>query len=308
MESISDRFPTAWLSNFGYNQAGIAFERARGKWKYLPTGEELDLVRQRLLDERFETEQALGRLGITEFCLPKDIPGAGTIINETPLPHGRPARVCVAGMPGAGKDTILGKCGDLLAPHISVQPEAYTYLKQRGLAGNSPVFTDIEEWVARETREQKSLIDGIEEVNERNTVEGFQLMSDGIVLLNRFFIDDPPWLRAFFLDGRFRGRSFIESSLSLATIALVPDATFFFMVPPEIALERKLKHNELPGKILNPEFLRILYGQYLRYYYEYLSGETNVPNLIILDMSGSIDDNFNLFIDKLEEIWGRWIF
>ncbi len=301
-----NQFQPEWLSNHGYNQAGIAFERARKKWGFLPGDEELDSIRQRLFDEQFETEQALRRLGITEFTLPKDIPRMGTIVHETPLPHDRPARVCVAGMPGAGKDTLLEKCKDLLAPHISIQPEAYTYLKQKGLAG-SPVFTDIKEWVARESRELRSLTDGFEEVDERNTVDGFQLMSDGIVLLNRFFIDDPPWLRAFFLDGRFKASYFIKSSLSLATIALVPDATFFFMVPPEISLERKLKPNEPPRKVINPDFLRILYGQYLRYY-EYLLSETKVPNVIILDMSGNIDDNFNLFIEKLEEIWGRWIF
>lgn len=306
MERISDRLRSPWLSNYGYNQAGIALERAKEKYGFVPTGEELDLVRQRLLDERFETEQALRRLGITEFSLPKDIPRVDTIINKTPLPHDCPVHVCIAGMPGTGKDTLFDRCGDLLAPHISVQPESYTYLKQRGLLG--PVlFTDIEEWVARERREIESWTDGIDEVNERNTVEGYHLMNDGIVLLNRSVIDDPPWLRTFFLDGSFKVVNFISSSLLRATSSFVPDATFFFLVPPEIALERKFEPGEQQRRIINPEFLRILYGQYLRYY-EYLSRETNLPNLIVLDMSGSIDDNFNLFKEKLEEIWGRWIF
>jgi len=197
------------------------------------------------------------------------------------------------GMPGAGKDTLLEKLQELARKSgrkdfLYSGFEPYSSLKVRREL--SPILDEkhrqewYESYCAAVGSDMALELDGIK---------------DGLIFLNRSFLDNYIFCEAELLGGR------LENILYLDTLfrhAGSQDITFFLMVPPETSFQRKPR--EKPGLYMNKRFLRILYSQYLRYI-SLLTEEDGGNNIIVMDTSGSIEGSFEMFLELIEKVSGK---
>lgn len=294
----------------------MGFERFRG-WesKYFPVaqqniGEESKLALWRSV-YRWQatfTELELQNLGVNCDVHPSRIPQVDHIQNFQPFdPNTEIGIVDVIGMPGAGKDTLIDMFRGLNRPNVICAPEEgyfwsreespLTELRQRHLQVYGGTDMEIDE-----------LIDGLGGLDKRGT---------GMGLLNRSISDNfLAFAYSFFLSGHigiadlimsqkffhyFQYSPTIHVGGGMQSVEDVTKATLILMVDPTTSIQRKNR----TGRIMNEEFLSLLYSQYLRMIARLQ--ESSQPNLVVLNMMGSrsdLGDNFDKFRSTLDRITG----
>ncbi len=231
------------------------------------------------------------------------------------------------GMPGSGKTTLLERFGqeDHGLPGLIITPEVSEAAKTlsrfphmskliqqfpnatlddllfvaENMQNQLPVSNDSEE--DRLYREMFKWVSWQEVLRHAEVMEEGKLMPQPIIW-QRGIVDSIVFARALLIAGKF-DRVPPSSMLDMDAFLMNEKreeelekarmhAVILHMVKPEITLARKE-----PSGVVNEGFLEILYRQYLRFYYEYLSRqeETNI-GLIIMNLNeGSIEENYDSF-------------
>lgn len=284
----------SWLSNQGYNIAAKGFSSLTKKFE-LDDGEvDLEGVKRVLLELEYETEEAIRKLGLDlNDRTPSHIPGINTIQNLKPLVGGTGYTfIDVCGMMGAGKNTFIQKLVDLGDERIVSTPEAFHIVKSMNLFHTGDGLADQQNLLASLMAQ---LLIGASALPERD--------KGGVIVLNRSFSDNPVFTRARLLYGDLDIRP-LASQQWLYNLTAINGATgvILCMIPPAQSLERH--HEEGIGRYRNPEFLDLLYKEYLRLIYEVR--QRNQENFAVLDTSGpSLKDNFQLFKETFGKITGK---
>jgi hypothetical protein len=271
-----------WLCHPGYTQAIKANAIAVAK------NIEPDIVcsREQRLAQQWMTENTLRQFGIESDSPVSAIPNADQLQNPEPLNLFKKPVLEILGMPGSGKDTIIEFLRQLHDPRICCTNEPFTALKKWNKFPKNPSPADI--GLYKLAAEIAEFISGVKKgQNETKTV----------TVLNRSFTDDLAWIGAQFLSGKWSYVDFRERLYALEGLDGGPLARVIFMINPETTIKRKE-----PGQYINPEFLRVLYQQYLRLIADLT--QLKPPNLVILDMSGTPEESTQKFVSVFTAITG----
>lgn len=285
-----------------------------GAWysEYFPTavenlGEEAltPLWRQAYTWQITFTELSLQRLGVNRDVRPNLIPGEDKISNFNPITAGEIGLINVIGMPGAGKDTMIKMYDELGKPRVSCAPEEGYFWTQEF----DPNMKTI--W-----RRHLRAYGGTEmEVDEMVDKLGGRWKGEkGVGVMNRSNEDNfLAFAYSFFLNGFIGVSELITSQRfyhffqysptinlrdKLVSIDDITAATVVLMVDPMTSLEQKGRI----GRIMNAEFLSLMYCQYLRMICR--MRDDSYRNLVVLDMSGDITTSFKKFRKTLDNIIG----
>lgn len=272
-----------------------------------------EVLRETLLlraKELTATELALTRMGVNRYTRPDQIPGVNTVQNFTPFLRETVGAVAIVGMPHAGKDTVIAELKELEREGLFFSEEPYQVAKKLGRE-KRPFFYGVlaESILAASGQIDLALIE---------LVWG----QKGQWMFNRSLTDHLVWARALFLASYISARdltsltSVINREMNPPHLNLDgaqnfhhPLATFVFMITPKLALsEERARPGDLPRDeestdMMNEWFLQILYEQYLRYISE--SRSKRRRNLVVLDMSGSKEENFQTFLRLFDQTTGR---
>ena len=249
------------------------------------------------------TEIELKNLGVSYNSPLSDIPEINKVQNVKQIdPKRELVLIEIIGMPAAGKDTMILDVEKQKIPNVVCTPQEGYYSSQKEFP-----FPDLRtrhfQVYGGTDMEADDIIDSLTFYNQKPT---------GAVLLNRTIPDN---FLAFgytlFLGGYIGVNDLVQSQRMFHFFQYSPTrkvgnkyecldnltaATMIFMVRPEVSLERRSKR----GRILNTDFLNLLYSQYLRMTSRLKT--MNQRNLVVLDMSGTINENRELFQKTLETI------
>ena len=289
------------LSNWGYNLVlnALARQVAWGFARPAPGGKRRpeNNFKQLLLWYRLQDELTMQRLGVSAETQPSDLPFINTILNHSPLCKLKSKRnlsIELAGMPNTGKDSLGQIINDLNLPWLSFSHEPYTSLKESGMLPSDPMMQEKYELAAT----MGEIVVAQIELRKKGAV------SSGIAVVNRGFTDFPIISRAKLIFGAIPFQDFFnpDKGRIFRTTANGNNATIFFLISPAVAYER-VEDKTREHKYLNPEFLSILYEQYLLAIYRLIERGEN--NIAVLDMSGSVEENLRKLISVIEVITER---
>lgn len=249
------------------------------------------------------TELELRRLGVSYDTPPSAIPDINTVQNLDPVRiKTELGLIEIIGMPGAGKDTVIAEVEKQGIPNIACAPEEgywwahkespFTKLRERHFQVYGGTDMEIDE-----------VIDKLSFSKEEPT---------GAALLNRTIPDNfLAFGYSFFLSGNLGVKDLLLSQKmfhyfqysptkkvgdNLECLENITAATFIFMIRPEVTLERIPRR----GRILETNFLNLLYSQYLRMISRLRTTEQR--NLVVLDMSGTKEESLKLFNDAFNQV------
>ncbi|MDQ5950883.1 MAG: hypothetical protein QG639_160 [Patescibacteria group bacterium] len=291
-----------WLSHQEYNHTLRTVAKHNGLSQRLAEGqefwydqEEVDAVtRTVLLAEQYNTNMILAKNGLSGEMLPHEIPGVNTVQNKMKFSKKENTvfNITVTGMPRAGKDTLLGLVNDLQKPGVMVTQEPHTSV------------SSWEKFPKEGTVERQQYIHGAAVGEYLHAIQQLRRRFDdeGIIIHNRGLNDNTPFGRARLLDGDIFIPDYYDPEKGWwFRVQSEYDATIFCLQHPSVSMERRLKKDQ-PGRYLNPTFLQLLYEQYLREYI--LMKNDGKKNIVILDTSGTVEENFALMRRTLNEITG----
>jgi hypothetical protein len=251
------------------------------------------------------SELALRHLDVSRDTDPALVPNVGEILNPKPLESGEIGLINVIGMPGAGKDTMIGLYSKLEKKRVLCAPE-------EGYFWSKEFDPEMKELRKRHLRAYGGTDMEIDEMIDR--LGGLSFGEKGVGIMNRSNEDNfLAFAYSFFLSGFMGIVDLITSqklyhyfqyqpSLGLRDQLVSQDdvtaGTIMLLVNPRISLERKGRS----GRILNKKFLGLLYSQYLRMIWRLRAD--GYRNLAVLDMSGGIEENFSRFREVIDTIIG----
>ena len=195
-------------------------------------------------------------------------------------------------MPSSGKDRLIPLFDGQASGKIVTTPEAWTKIHEIGMVPTPHPGYDYLELAKATIKEEMR-------ARERLMYRGHYHY--GVLLKNRSFNDSLPFIMAKMIAGQIPIELYLHNP-QVFNIVAEEDATIILLVTPEIALARK-GPSAIGGNILNSEFLKVLYGQYLRFYQGLR--EVGHPNVAVLDMTGSLEESFEKLRQTVEEIIGE---
>lgn len=289
----------------------VSFERFKG-WdlKYFPTakeniGKESDLALWKSVYswQAVFTELDLRNLGTICDVDPRDIPDVGKIHNLSPINLSTDVGIVdVIGMPGAGKDLMIEKLNALHYPKVLCAPEEgyfwtrgespLTELRQRHLQVYGGTDMEIDELVDKISGQDKNGT-GMGMLN-RSISDNFLAFAYSFFLSGHIGIADLIMSQKFF--HYFQYSPTIRLGAGMTSVDDLTKATIVLMIDPSTSIQRK----DRTGRIMNEEFLSLLYSQYLRMVARLR--ELSQSNLVVLNMMGTVDDNFNSFRSVIDQI------
>lgn len=251
------------------------------------------------------TEIELRNLGVHSDIHPSKIPYVNSVQNRKQIdPINELGIIEVIGMPGGGKDTIINDISkqEFLNVLCALE-EGYFWSKKE-----SP----LTELRSRHLQVYGGTDMEIDEVIDKLSFNRQQ--PNGIAVLNRSFTDNF-WAfgYSFFLNGYIGLEDLLTSQkvfhhlqysptklvgTKLKSIEDITAATFVLMIEPELSLERKKSKGT--GRVLEKNFLQLLYIQYLRMISRLMAIKQR--NLVVLDMSGTLTENISLFNQLFREV------
>lgn len=251
------------------------------------------------------TDLELKSLGITDSTEPKDIPGVNTVQNLEPInPRNELGLIEIIGPPGGGKDTLIRLIENKQYPYVNCTPEEGYFWTHK----DAPFENIRERHFRAYGGTEMEIDDAISRMTQTKT------KPTGAILLNRSFRDNF-WAfgYSFFLAGHigikdlllsqkffhfFQYSPTIKIGDDFTSVENLTAATFVLMPKIEQSLERKKSKGT--GRILNLDFLTLLYTQYLRMISRLTT--MKVRNLAILDMSGPLDQSISLFEEAFNKV------
>ncbi len=243
--------------------------------------------RKPLVEQEIEkTETALKALGVNIFSPPAALEGIDQVRNLEPITERDIQLGEVIGMPNTAKNTFIARLRQSYPETVISTPEPFEFL-------------------TKHDKEFKRLYRGDALRRESSEAEWAFLNSfDGdaskTVITNRSSQDyDMVWRRTFFLAGL--SMSFNNLTLSELKPSSIASAIYVFLAQPETSLQREPKGAH--GPFMNPNFLRILYSQYLRLIYELRDRK----NLTVIDMSGTKKESYRKFLGLYQQVFGQAI-
>ena len=292
----------SWLSNHGYNTVLKSAAKLDERRWYVENIEELkelrDSTKAVLLAEQYQTESILRASGLNRNTNSVEIPEINTVQNPSPFSKRTKVRrnfhIDFFGMPRSGKETLIAQINSLANPRIVCTLEPYTTLKklaefpkEGGLDQQQYILASIfGEFIMGEVKLRQRKIE-----------------KRGIIIHNRSFVDNPIFTRARLLYGDIPIEDYYhpeEGWIFRATTDA--DAVIILMQPPEVSMQRKT-YQDGSERHINPEFLGILYEQYLRAIISLKNKRQK--NLAIIDSSGKFEVNFQNLRTVLSQIIGE---
>ncbi len=256
------------------------------------------------LEQEWITQNALDQLGVESNSAPCDIPGISQFHVKAQyieqLPDG--FQIDVMGMPRAGKTSVLRRFNE-----TSEYSQKVHFIPENVF----PLSTD---------KDIKYKVPGLlQSMTQVRLVEIFEFIDryedPKPLLLDRGVLDRVVFKRTMFQKGDVPAngiRGGFKHSLEEEIIDHPIGAVILCLARPEISLEREGMRDK-PGYIMNEDFLAGLYEQYLRLYYELVSGtignadvlfdyDIPVPIVIALDMEGDEEANYKIFDTAMQQI------
>lgn len=261
-----------WLShrsyNFALNTCASTDQKSEG-------------FREFLLAHWFRTDLAIAQLGINNDGLPGEIPGEGEIYKPALLKGTGIEYVEIMGMPGAGKDTMIDRLGKMSLDRLICTKEPYSQMREVG-------WFEVGEEDVEQKKSAGSLAENLAALLELKRC-GYD--KGGLVVLNRSMTDNYFFTLSRLLAGALSISDYKKEWMH--RVIHSREITFVFMITPEECLKRG------EGGKLGRRFLRVLYSQYLRFISE--ARHTGWKNLVVLDMSGEIEENFGRFLNLFKQ-------
>lgn len=276
-----------WLTHEEYNRYLTILGRIITQFDNFETMHEEDqsriqeVIKNVVLGEQFVTRRTIIQGGLSPTIEPQHIPGVNEVQNLKPFKKSRQKsfNITVTGMPCAGKDTLLKMIDELDKPGVVVTQEPYAGLKDWEAV---PKEGTIE-------RQQYILGAALGELFRGALLLKRESNDKGVIIHNRGYDDNTPFSKARLLTGDIKIKDYFDEDLGWVFRARINfDAIIFCLQPPSVSMARR-REPEKPGRYLNPEFLQILYEQYLRTYCEMV--KEGKANVVILDTSRSIEEN-----------------
>ena len=304
-------FLSALIALWGKISYMVSFERFRD-WdqKYFPVAREnigneseLPLWKSVYSWQAVFTELELRSLGAMCDVKPCEIPDVGKIHNLSPINLRTDIGIVdVIGMPGAGKDLMIEKFNALHYPKVLCAPEEGYFwtrgesplseLRQRHIQVYGGIDMEIDELVDKIVGKNKSGT-GLGVLN-RSISDNFLAFAYSFFLSGHIGIADLIMSQKFF--HYFQYSPTIRLGDGMTSVEDLTKATIILMVDPTTSIQRK----DRTGRIMNEEFLSLLYSQYLRMISRFR--ESSQSNLIVLNMMGTINDNFDSFRNVIDHI------
>lgn len=296
---------------WGKISAMVSFERFQGwEQKYFPVAKEnigseseLALWKSVYSWQTVFTELELRNLGARCDVKPCEIPYVGKIHNLSPINLRTDVGIVdVIGMPGAGKDLMIEKLNSLHYPKVLCAPEEgyfwtrgespLTELRQRHIQVYGGTDMEIDELVDKIGGHDKRGT-GVGVLN-RSIGDNFMAFAYSFFLAGHIGIADLIMSQKFF--HYFQYSPTIRLGDGMTSVEGLTKATIVLMVDPTTSIKRKNR----TGRIMNQEFLSLLYSQYLRMISRLR--ESSQSNLVVLNMMGSVDDNFDSFRSVIDQV------
>lgn len=288
----SERNTDSWLSNEGYNLI------LRGLSKLEPQHRD-QLTKDVLLVEKFTTEKLLERYGLGSQTKTSEIPGIDQIFNLSPLAKEgkkRNLHLEIMGMPKSGKDTLLQMLDTLNNKAIICTFEPYASIKNWKKTMPEDALTQEHLKLAATFGE---FISG-EVLARRKGLE-----KGALIIHNRGFTDHSVFTTARLMYGEIPLKDYFNPEQGwIFRTSMAMDAVIILMQGIETSTERQ-NTDTRPGKHLTPDFLTLLYEQYLREIIELKN--KGQGNLVVFDSSEGIENNFQKLKSILSKISGKKI-
>lgn len=282
----------SWLSNKGYNLI-------LGSLCKLEPQHRDQLTKDILLAEKFKTETLLKRYDLNVQTKPSEIPGVDQIFNLSPLAKEgkkRNLHIEIMGMPRSGKDALL---------------QMLDTLNNKGIISTSEPYASIKDWKKTMpkdalTQEHLRLAATFGEFISGEVLARRKGLEKGALIIhNRGFADHPVFTRTRLMYGEIPLKDYFNPEQGwIFRASMEMDAVIILMQNIETSMERQNTETR-SGKHLTPDFLTLLYEQYLREIVELRN--KNQKNLVVFDSSGTIEDDFQKLRDALSKITGRKI-
>ena len=294
----------SWLSNHGYNtvlKSAAKLDKRRRNVENIEELKELrDSTKAVLLAEQYQTESILRANGLSQNTNPAEIQGINEVQNPSPFSQRKKIRrnfhIDFFGMPRSGKDSLVGKINALAHPKIVCTDEPYISLKR---LKKFPKEGGLEQQQYILAAVFGEFIEGEVQLRQR------KIKKRGFIIHNRSFADNPIFAIARLFYGDIPFEDYFhprEGWIFRATTDA--DAVIILMQLPEVSIQRKIKTLDgVSQRHINPEFLGILYEQYLRT----IISLKNIgqKNLAIIDSSGDEESNFQHLRNVLSQIIGE---
>ena len=121
--------------------------------------------------------------------------------------------------------------------------------------------------------------------NTLNRILEAQLTDYDFILVDRGVYDHEAFIEALYRIGRINQAQSLDSQRYFRQFRDMEDITFLHLIDAETSIRREYKYEKAKGRILNLEFLRILYEVYLD-----MKDEIK-EKLILIDGSKPIEEN-----------------
>lgn len=257
------------------------------------------LTKDVLLAEKFTTEVLLERYGLNVQTKPSEIPGVDQIFNLSPLAKEgkkRNLHIEIMGMPRSGKDTLLQMLDMLNNKNTVCTLEPYASIKDWKKTIPKDVLTQEHLRLAATFGE---FISG-EVLARRKGLE-----KGALIIHNRGFTDHSVFTTARLMYGEIPLKDYFnpEQGWIFRTTTKM-DAVIILMQLPDVSIQRASLEKRSKRHI-TPDFLNILYEQFLREIVELR--KKNQKNLVVLNSTGRIQENFQKLRSILSEISGKKI-
>ena len=250
------------------------------------------------------TEIELSNLGVNCETPIDKIPFINKIQNPGPIdPEKELGIVEIVGMPGAGKDTMINIFREHNFPNVECAPEEgywwdkqiapFVELRKRNLRAYAGTDMEIDEILDRFKDRDKNVGVGIlnRSIQDNFLAFGYSFFLSGYISLGDLLLS-----QKFFHFYQHVPRDVGDGkTMSLDDLTV---ATVVCMIDPETTLNRISATRQ--GRILNKDFLSLLYSQYLRMIARLT--EMQWKNLVVLDMRGTKKQNEILFESVMHAI------
>lgn len=301
-----------------------SLDEANTRW---PKGYDKQTFVRAFSEEWAATEHALEELGVEYDTPPGEINRIDEVTRLTPFKDTEVFEV--TGVPGSGKSVLSAELVRRSEGNTILLPEPYDavrklgHLKRRDYPDRivaSVLMTDELLEIALKLvsldieKEEKQRLMG-QVLNSQSVADIWDLHDDvfeieaitdkkGIVVADRLY-EARVWARSLFLAGRIGFEEFVklEEMNTVSIRGLTPSITG--LKPPESVViilatpADSLKRKGREGDLMNEEFLRVLYTQYLRRYWELSVNE--FPNLVLFDATC----NEEKAMEKMSKIYSQ---
>lgn len=250
------------------------------------------------LDQEHITQSALAKLGVGVEGLPKEIPEIDKVVLIPELIKNRsaPFIVEVMGMPQAGKSSSINH---FLEQTWLTDQRGKIRLVQEGARTIPDEYQDFKDEDPFTFHLMAGNVTFTGLLGQVRDVGQFS-----VLLQDRGMLDRRVFRRALFFRGKVHPGWMAEEAFwadGLETPMFPIGGLVMCLVTPETSLARE-GPREKPGSVMNADFLKTLYEQYLRFHYEILSEQLLMPSYACLDMECEPEDRFRKFNNAIGQI------